>query len=137
MARKKSRCKLIGKCFVIPHDTIPSNVMPHFMLKQSFYKIIDYNRCENYLLISLIISLLVFGVNWTQPIVSNFGIIFLNLVPLVISIISFSGLLYWTYYFWNQYSLISKLLNVIKVFFFGVWLIIIIGFFIAVLSMVL
>jgi mannitol/fructose-specific phosphotransferase system IIA component len=26
MARKKGRCKLIGNRFVIPHDTIPSNV---------------------------------------------------------------------------------------------------------------
>ena len=26
VARKKSRCKLIGNRFVIPHDTIPSNV---------------------------------------------------------------------------------------------------------------
>ncbi len=29
MARKKSRCKLIGNRFVIPHDTIPSNVSVH------------------------------------------------------------------------------------------------------------
>jgi len=27
VARKKSRSKLIGNRFVIPHDTIPSNVM--------------------------------------------------------------------------------------------------------------
>jgi len=27
VARKKSRCKLIGNRFVIPHDTIPSTVM--------------------------------------------------------------------------------------------------------------
>ncbi len=26
VARKKSRCKLIGNRFAIPHDTIPSNV---------------------------------------------------------------------------------------------------------------
>ena len=26
VARKKGRCKLIGNRFVIPHDTIPSNV---------------------------------------------------------------------------------------------------------------
>ena len=26
VARKKSRCKLIGNRLVIPHDTIPSNV---------------------------------------------------------------------------------------------------------------
>ena len=26
VARKKSRCKLIGNLLVIPHDTIPSNV---------------------------------------------------------------------------------------------------------------
>ena len=29
VARKKSRCKLIGNRFVIPHDTIPSNVGGH------------------------------------------------------------------------------------------------------------
>jgi len=29
VARKKSRCKLIGFRFVIPHDTIPSNVVPN------------------------------------------------------------------------------------------------------------
>ena len=29
IARKKSRCKLIGNRFVIPHDTIPSNVTQH------------------------------------------------------------------------------------------------------------
>ena len=27
VARKKSRCKLIGNCFELPHDTIPSNVV--------------------------------------------------------------------------------------------------------------
>ena len=27
VARKKSRCKLIGNLLVIPHDTIPSTVM--------------------------------------------------------------------------------------------------------------
>ena len=27
VARKKGRCKLIGNRFVIPHDTIPSNVV--------------------------------------------------------------------------------------------------------------
>ena len=26
VARKKGRCKLIGNRFIIPHDTIPSNV---------------------------------------------------------------------------------------------------------------
>jgi hypothetical protein len=26
LARKKSRCKLIGNRFVLPHDTIPSSV---------------------------------------------------------------------------------------------------------------
>jgi hypothetical protein len=30
VARKKSRCKLIGNRLVIPHDTIPSNVGKHF-----------------------------------------------------------------------------------------------------------
>ena len=34
VARKKSQCKLIGNRFVIPHDTIPSNVVVHFK-KQS------------------------------------------------------------------------------------------------------
>jgi len=29
VARKKSWCKLIGNRFVIPHDTIPSNVTQH------------------------------------------------------------------------------------------------------------
>jgi len=29
VARKKGRCKLIGNRFVIPHDTIPSNVSGH------------------------------------------------------------------------------------------------------------
>jgi hypothetical protein len=29
VARKKGRCKLIGFRFVIPHDTIPSNVGAH------------------------------------------------------------------------------------------------------------
>ena len=31
VARKKSRCKLIGNRFVIPHDTIPSNVNTNFL----------------------------------------------------------------------------------------------------------
>lgn len=29
VARKKVQCNLIGNCLVIPHDTIPSNVMVH------------------------------------------------------------------------------------------------------------
>ena len=36
VARKKSRCKLIGNRFVIPHDTIPSNVMAN--VKNSAYQ---------------------------------------------------------------------------------------------------
>jgi hypothetical protein len=31
VARKKSRCKLIGNRLVLPHDTIPSNVRRHFL----------------------------------------------------------------------------------------------------------
>jgi hypothetical protein len=34
LARKKSRCKLIGNRFVLPHDTIPSSVTVHFELKK-------------------------------------------------------------------------------------------------------
>jgi len=34
VARKKSRCKLIGNRFVIPHDTIPSNVTKHAKKKK-------------------------------------------------------------------------------------------------------
>lgn len=30
VARKKSRCILIGNRLVIPHDTIPSTVIAHF-----------------------------------------------------------------------------------------------------------
>lgn len=29
VARKKGRCKLIGNCLVLLHDTIPSNVKCH------------------------------------------------------------------------------------------------------------
>lgn len=30
LARKKSRCKLIGNRFVLPHDTIPSSVRGNY-----------------------------------------------------------------------------------------------------------
>jgi hypothetical protein len=30
LARKKSRCKLIGNRFVLPHDTIPSSVSRNY-----------------------------------------------------------------------------------------------------------
>ncbi len=42
VARKKSRCKLIGNRFVIPHDTIPSNVVCHN--KNRTYEAIYYNN---------------------------------------------------------------------------------------------
>jgi hypothetical protein len=35
-ARKKSWCKLIGNSLVIPHDTIPSNVMPKLLDRITF-----------------------------------------------------------------------------------------------------
>jgi hypothetical protein len=31
LARKKSQCKLIGNRLIIPHDTIPSNVMHNYI----------------------------------------------------------------------------------------------------------
>ena len=38
VARKKSRCKLIGNRLVIPHDTIPSNVGHNYL------KLWDYDK---------------------------------------------------------------------------------------------
>jgi len=40
VARKNRRCKLLGKCLVIPHDTIPSNVGGKFRKKDNTI----YNR---------------------------------------------------------------------------------------------
>lgn len=37
VARKKSRCKLIGNRFVIPHDTMPSTVVLHCKKRKSVY----------------------------------------------------------------------------------------------------
>ena len=46
VARKKSRCKLIGNRFVIPHDTIPSTVVHHIfkdiVQKKKFYDLNNY-----------------------------------------------------------------------------------------------
>jgi len=38
VARKKSRCKLISYSFVLPHDTIPSNVIAQFKKTQDTMK---------------------------------------------------------------------------------------------------
>lgn len=38
VARKKSRCKLIGNCFEFPHDTIPSTVRGHYKQKKTTRK---------------------------------------------------------------------------------------------------
>lgn len=37
VARKKGRCKLIGNRFVIPHDTIPSNVRHYKKMKRILF----------------------------------------------------------------------------------------------------
>ena len=58
MARKKGRCKLIGNRFVIPHDTIPSNVRRK--LNNMTLYIIERNELRNrkYFLFLILFSVL-------------------------------------------------------------------------------
>ncbi len=53
VARKKSRCKLIGNRLVIPHDTIPSTVMPYAKKTRE--------TLRNLIIILTILPLLTFG----------------------------------------------------------------------------
>ena len=47
VARKKGRCKLIGNRFVIPHDTIPSNVTSKSKKNDTADNLLLKDRKEN------------------------------------------------------------------------------------------
>jgi len=78
VARKKGRCKLIGNRFVIPHDTIPSNVGDNFKMNQ-----IGYIILIGYLIFSLAVEIRIIRSQLINPTQKLFNSILLWIIPFI------------------------------------------------------
>src|SRR5688572_2387126 len=87
-------------------------------MKSLVSKVITHESCGRIILITSLAILFIIGINFNKQFIPETSLILIITILLPFNLIAFFAKIYWSFYFWTQYTAKRKFAEILKITFY-------------------